>query len=339
MKRWFRIHHHRSHLLIPIVSVPPSASVLFNRWQARGRLRHLQVLVKVGELRNLKRSAEALGLSQPAVSQLLADLEDLIELPLFERHARGVRITPAGAELLPLARHVLDTLAEGSETLTAMRRAGEGVVRIAAVTSAVTGLLAQVLPSFVRANPTIQLQVRECDLDAWPLLLARGEADVAACRAAAAPPSGFDFHPLVEDRFIVACGPQHPLAARRRIGWQRLAQETWLPPPVGSTARQVFDTQMAAAGLQPAICNVVTRALTLTSALLQAEPLLTLLPYGAARTFLATRQLAVLEPLPALPFTPIGLMLPHEGGSAALRSFAGFCDRFFVRGRATAGCE
>jgi DNA-binding transcriptional LysR family regulator len=317
------------------MAASPSATVLFNRWQARGRLRHLQVLVKVGELRNLKRSAEALGLSQPAVSQLLADLEDLVELKLFERHARGVRITPAGSELLPLARHVLDTLAEGSETLTAMRHAGEGVVRMAAVTSAVTGLLAQVLPAFVRAHPGIQLQVRECDLDAWPLLLSRGEADAAACRAAEAPPAGFDFHPMVEDRFIVACGPRHPLAARRRVSWQRLAQETWLPPPVGSTARRVFDERMTQAGIQPALCHVVTRALTLTSALLQADSLLTLLPLGAARTFVATGQLAVIEPVPALPFTPIGLMLPHEGGSLALRTFAGFCDRFFL-GAATA---
>jgi DNA-binding transcriptional LysR family regulator len=311
------------------MSSPPSATVLFNRWQARGRLRHLQVLVKVGELRNLKRSAEALGLSQPAVSQLLADLEDLVELPLFERHARGVRITPAGAELLPLARHVLDTLAEGSETLTAMRRAGEGVVRIAAVTSAVTGLLAPLLPAFVRAHPGIQLHVRECDLDAWPLLLARGEADCAACREAEAAPAGFDFHPLVEDRFVVACGPQHPLAQRRRLSWQRLAQETWLPPPVGSTARRVFDEQMTQAGLQPALCHVVTRALTLTSALLQAQPLLTLLPLGAVHTFAATGQLAVIEPVPALPFTPIGLMLPEHGGSSAMRTLASFCDGFF----------
>ena len=83
-----------------------SASVLLNRLQARARLRHLQVLVRVAELRNLRRSAEALGLSQPAVTQLLADLERLVELPLFERHARGVRHTPAGAQLVPLARRM-----------------------------------------------------------------------------------------------------------------------------------------------------------------------------------------------------------------------------------------
>lgn len=306
---------------------PTSASVLLNRLQAKARLRHLQVLVKVGEMRNLKRSADELGLSQPAVTQLLADLESLVDVPLFERHSRGVRITPAGAELLPLARRMLDTLAEGSEALSAMRRGGEGVVRVAAVTSAVTGLLAQALPAFARAHPAIQVQVRECDVDGWALLLTRREADVAACREAAATPAGFEFRPLVDDRFVVACGPGHALAGRRDVAWRRLAQETWLPPPVGSAARRVFDAQMSEAGVTPLLYPVVTRASALTCALLRAGPLLTLVPYGVVRTFVEMQQLAVIEPLPALPFTPIGLMLPQEGRSVAVRAFAEFLER------------
>lgn len=314
------------------MTAAPSATVLLNRLQARGRLRHLQVLVKVGELRNLKHSAEALGLSQPAVTQLLADLEALVEMPLFERHSRGVRITPAGAALLPLARRVLDALAEGSETLTAMRHAGEGTVRVAAITSAVTGLLAQALPAFARAHPGIQVRVQECTVDRWALLLTAGEADVAACREGSAPPAGFAFRPLVADRFVVACGPQHPLAGRPRLSWQRLAREAWLPPPVGSTARQVFDAQMAGVGVTPTLCQVVTWAPALTCAMLQADRLLTLAPFGVVRPFVATGQLAVIEPLPALEFAPIGLMLPASGGSSATRTLAQFLDRFFQPG-------
>lgn len=303
---------------------PTSASVLLNRLLARARLRHFQVLVKLGELRNLRHSAEALGLSQPAVTQLLADLESLVEMRLFERHSRGVRITPAGAELLPLARRLLDTLAEGSEALTAMKREGEGVVRLAALTSAVTGLLAQALPAFARAHPALQVQVRDCDVDGWALLLARREADMAVCREAGAAPAGFTFLPLLHDRFVVACGPQHPLARRRRADWSRLAREAWLPAPAGSNARRVFDEQMAAAGVAPRLCEVVTRAPTLTCAMLRADRLLTLVPYGVVRTFVEAGQLAVIEPVPALHFTPIGLMLPQHGGTAALRTLAEF---------------
>jgi len=307
-----------------------SASVLLNRLQARARLRHLQVLVKVAELRNLGRSAEALGLSQPAVSQLLADLERLVELPLFERHARGVRLTAAGAELLPLARRMLDALAEGSETLTAMKRIGEGVVRVAAITSAVSGLLVRAVPAFARAHPGIQVQLRECDVDQWPLLLARGEADLAACRETAAPPAGYRFQPLVADRFVVACGTAHPLAGRRGVPWSTLARETWLPSPAGMVARRVFDQLMQELGTVPRQCPVVTRISALTWALLQSERLVSLLPWGVVRQLVEAGQLAVIEPRPALPdaqpLGPIGLMLPQAGGSVAVQAFAGFLE-------------
>ena len=300
-----------------------SASVLMNRLQARARLRHLQVLVKLGELGNLRHSAEALGLSQPAVTQLLADLEGLVEVRLFERHSRGVRITPAGAELAAQARRVLDTMAAGCDALTAMKQAGEGVVRVAAIASGVTGLLAQTLPGFARAHPAVQVQVRDCDADQWALLLSRQEADMAVCRETGATPAGFVFQPLLQDHFVVACGPQHPLAGRR-LAWAALVDEVWLPAPVGSHARRVFDAQMDAAAAVPRLCQVVTRAPALTCAMLRADRLLTLVPHGVVRTLVEAGQLAVITPEPALPFSPLGLMLPAQGGTVAMRRLADY---------------
>lgn len=305
-----------------------SASVLLNRLQARARVRHLQVLVKLGELRNIRRSAEDLGLSQPAVTQLLADLERLVELPLFERHSRGVRITAAGSELLPLARRMLDTLAEGSEALTALKHQGEGVVRVAAITGAVSGLLVRAIPAFARAQPSIQVHVRECDVDQWALFLARGEVDVAACRETAAAPAGYQFRPLMDDHFVVACGTGHPLAGRRGVRWATLARETWLPAPVGSTARRVFDRMMAELGVEPRLRQVITRVSALTWALLQGERLVTVVPYGVVRQLVEAGQLAVIEPQPALPFTPIGLMVPQQGVTAATSTFVEFLEHF-----------
>jgi DNA-binding transcriptional LysR family regulator len=308
--------------------VTTSASVLLNRLQAKARMRHLQVLVKLGELQSFKRCAEALGLSQPAVTQLLADLERLVELPLFERHSRGARITPAGRELLPLARRMLDALAEGTETLTALKHQGEGVVRVAAITGALAGLLVRAVPAFARAHPAVQLQVRESDVDQCALQLARGEVDIVACRQPAAPPAGCRFRPLLEDRFVVACGPAHPLADRRELHWPVLLRQSWLPSPVGSAARQVFDRLMSEAGASLPMYPVITRVSSLTWALLRAEPLLTLVPYGVVRQLVEAGQLAVIEPLPALPFSPLGLLLPEPGATVATRTFADFVEAY-----------
>ena len=99
-----------------------TATVLLNRLKAKARFRHLQVLVSLGELASVRGSAEALGLSQPAVTQSLADLERLVDIRLFDRHSRGMRVTRAGRDVLPLARRMLDALAETSEALTAARQ-------------------------------------------------------------------------------------------------------------------------------------------------------------------------------------------------------------------------
>ena len=302
----------------------PSASVLLNRLQAKARLRHLQVLVKLAELRNLKRCAEALGLSQPGVTQLLADLERLVELPLFERHSRGVRITPAGQALLPLAQRMLDTLADGSEALTALRHQGEGVVRVAAITSAISGLLVRAVPAFALAHPGLQVQVRECDVDQCALQLARHEVDLVYCRAPSVPAAGCRFHPLVDDRFVVACGTAHPLAGRSGVRWSTLARHRWLLSPVGTAARQVFGQ----ANLAPPLSPVITRVSALTWALLQAQPLLTLVPLGVVRQLLQAGQLALIEPAQALPFTPLGLLVPDLGATAAAQTFADFVGAF-----------
>jgi DNA-binding transcriptional LysR family regulator len=308
-----------------------SASVLLNRLQARGRLRHLQVLVRLAELGNLKRCAESIGLSQPAVTQLLADLERLVEVPLFERHSRGVRITAAGDALLPLARRMLDTLADGSETITALKRQGEGTVRVAAITGAVSGLLARAMPILAREQPRIQVHVREADVDQCSLLLARREVDLAACREPAALPQGCRFIPLVEDHFVVVCAPGHPLARRRAVTWSTLARERWLLSPVDSAARRIFDQRMAELGVEPAVSPVITRVSALTWAMLQADRLLTLVPFGVVRQLVEARQLAVVDARPALAFAPIGLVAPQQGATEAANSVVNFLQDFVRR--------
>ena len=309
-----------------------SATVMLARLQARARLRHLQLFVKLAELGNLKRSAEALSCSQPAATQLLADLERLTETPLFERHSRGMRITPAGDALLPGARRALQALADSSEALLAARRDSEGTVHVAALTSAIAGLLVRALPAFARHEPKLQVIVQERDADHCVEQLSRREVDVALCREPAAMPSGCRFHALVPDRFVVACGLQHPLANRKRVPWSTLARERWLLPPVQSAAREVIDQRMAALQLQVQaqvpVSAVITRVLSLTWAMLQADRLLTLTPYGVVRQLVEAGQLALVETTPAVPFAPMGVLMHEKGCSQATQRFVAYLERF-----------
>lgn len=303
---------------------PITATVLMNRLQAKARMRHLQVLVMLGELHSVKKTAETIGMSQPAVSQLLGDLESLLGVTLFDRLARGVQATRAGRELIPMAARILEAMAQGSEALAALQQRGEGTVRIAAIAGAISGLLSRVIPAFSLAHPHIQLSVVETGAEEWALMLAREEIDMSICREPRTPPQGCGFKPIMADRFVIACGPHHPLLGRSGLSWPDLFARAWLVSPVGTSARTVFDQLMVAHGIHVPLSPVVTRISSLTWAMLKQQHLLTLVPFGVVRQWVDAGELAVMEPPSPLPFTPVGLVMPMAGVSRAAQTFADF---------------
>lgn len=291
--------------------------MLINRLLARARLRHLQVLVSVAELGSFKRAAEAVGLTQPAVTHVVSDLESLLGAELFRRHARGATPTDAALELVPVVRRMLATLAEGVEALEARLAHAEGVVRLAATASALSGLLDRLLPPFSEAEPRIRVLVLQAEADHFNGLVARGEVDAVACRRPAVPPQGWRFHPLLADALVVVAGPTHPLARRRRLTMAELADEAWLVPPAESLARRALDALADELNWQPRLAPVVTRALPMTWALLQRQRAVSLVPAAVVRQLTDAGQLVVLPLDRQWPIDDLGLLMPAEGGGAA----------------------
>ncbi|RYF66566.1 MAG: LysR family transcriptional regulator, partial [Comamonadaceae bacterium] len=100
------------------MSSPPS--VLFSRLLNRARLKHLQLVVHIVERQSLQKAALAIGLSQPAATHALAEFEALLGSPVFERHARGMRLSPTGAAILPMVRNALQQLQACADTVGSM---------------------------------------------------------------------------------------------------------------------------------------------------------------------------------------------------------------------------
>lgn len=316
--------------------MPIPASVLLNRLIAKARFRHLQVLVRLSELGSLQRTAESVGMTQPAVTHILADLESLLEAPLFQRHARGVRPTLTCTDLLPMVRQILAGLEASAEAVAHRQQQGQGVVRIVGSGASVNGLLAPAIAAFNLANPHIQVHVREAEIAAALSFVAAGEVDLVGCRRPTTTPQGWEFQALREDEFWILCGPDHPLGSRRRVSWQALSRETWLPSPVGTAARTRLD-ELAAHWQEPLrTCEVITRVPIVTMRLLQSQRLLTLVPASSMRPLVDDGQLKVLRPPEPLPFDPLGMLLPVEGMGEATRKLADFLAHHArqARGRA-----
>lgn len=301
-----------------------SSSTVLVRLTRKARMWHWHVLVKLAELGSLSRAAQAVGLTQPAVTQLLSDLEDMVGLPLFLRHAKGVTPTALALDLLPLARQMLARLEEGAQVVSSHIHQEEGLVRVAATVAGVDGLLAQVLPRFSQAHPQIQVVVSDADRAELAATVQREAVDMVFCRQPAVVPAQWHFRMCLADRFVVVCGMRHPLARRVDVPLQALRDACWLPNSAGSAARAVFEQLCDAQGWAPRMCPVVARMPLLTWAMLDAQELLTLVPLSVVQPWVERGLLQVLPVALDLPFEPLGMLLPQLGGSPAAEKLVRF---------------
>ncbi|MEZ5649779.1 MAG: LysR family transcriptional regulator [Burkholderiaceae bacterium] len=301
----------------------PESEVLFNRFTAKAKFRHMLILIRLIELGSMKRAADAIGVSQPAMSLMISELEKLLGVPLFLRHARGVEPTRIAQELVPVARRVIAALGDGAEILASLIQQGDGYVRVAATPAAVGGLLHPFLAGFARRFPRIHVDVNETTL-ANPLDLITDDAcDILCSREPSVVPEGWTFHACRTDSLIVICGVDNPLAAQAQVTLADLGRQRWLLTRTGSVARRHFESLAREADWPPGLRGgVITHTPALTLELLNDGGYVTLIPHSVALPWIhAGRAKAV--PSPASQRLPdLGFLRQATGGSRASAVFA-----------------
>lgn len=294
-----------------------TSAVLMNRLLARARLKHLQVLVKVAELGSFSKAGEAIGMTQPAITHVVSDLESLLGVELFTRHARGVAPTGYCDELLPAANRVIESVGQGVEGVVARLEQATGSIRIGATAGAIGGLLADALAVFSEAHPDVAVQLVEERPDELARRMRRSEFDLVGCRQPAIVPAGWDYLALREDRLVVVCGAAHPLASRRRLRFAQLARETWLAAPVSTVGRRMLDELLVREGMTPRFAWISTIAVPSTWALLKRRRLLTLIPFSVVRALVEAKELVVLPLDETFALGPLGVLTPAKPDNPA----------------------
>ncbi|MFD0408420.1 LysR family transcriptional regulator [Kitasatospora sp. NPDC127116] len=243
----------------------------------------LDVFRTVAHLGSFTAAGERLGYTQSAISRQIATLEGELGTPLFDRLARGVRLTEHGRALLPHAEAMLQRLDATRRDLTALTELTAGRLRVGAFDSANADLVPGALAAFRAAHPDVEIGLTE-GLAAHLLdLLAEGAVDLALVASYTEPADDgdrFDFRPLMEDPVLVALPRGHRLAGRRRLRLAELADEPWI-----AARRHAESTLLAAcvrSGFQPRIEYTVA-AWTAKLGLVAAGLGATLIPSLAAR--------------------------------------------------------
>jgi len=217
--------------------------------------RSLLVFREVGRLGSLTAAAEALGWTQPAVSQHVRRLERSLGVPLAVRQGRSIEITQAGRALLRHADAVAGSLRDAAREMDDHARARAGVVRIAAFPSASATLVADCVRVMATQHPGIEIRLAQLEPPEAAVALAAAECDLAIVfahdPAAAERFADFDRIELLDDPIRLVLPLAHPLAGRGGLGLAQLQGERW----VGGcpSCRQHLLASAAAAGFTPDI--------------------------------------------------------------------------------------
>lgn len=178
--------------------------------------------------------------------------------------------------------------------------------------------------------PGIQIQLREAENDEQLQAIARGEVDLVACRRPPVNPEGWEFHPLLADRFAIVCRAQHPLAARGTADRDELESAVWMALPSGSAARERLDSISARCRAPLKMHPLVTRTSTMVSWLLLNHDLLTVLPLTMLMPLIRTGQIVELDVAGTAPMEPLGLLQPAQRLAPAAQQLSDFMRAHFT---------
>lgn len=203
-------------------------------------LSHLRYFYAVARTRSIREAAHGLNVAQSAISRQIKNLEQDVGVPLFDRHARGVRLTDAGRILADYAHHVFLGLEHTHAEIDDLRALRRGTVRLCTVEAAVADLLPDVLQAFQRDYAQVRLNLTVRSTQGVTETILADDADI-----------GVAFHtPENPQLQILASKPQplnailrpeHALAKRKQLKLADLIGERIALPDSSFGIRQLVD--------------------------------------------------------------------------------------------------
>lgn len=222
-------------------------------------VRRMRVLREVAAKGSFSAAADALNYTQSAVSQQIAALEREAGTRLVERSARGVRLTDAGRVVVDHAEAIMARLADAEAALEALSGLRGGRVRLASFPSAGATLMPEAIARFRAKHPAIELTMTPAEPDEAAALLKGGDVDIALVIHTAPGIElpmyqGLELTHLLDDPMYIALPHAHPLARKRGLRLEDLADEPFMLGSSGTCPdTSIFLRECAKAGFEPKV--------------------------------------------------------------------------------------
>jgi DNA-binding transcriptional LysR family regulator len=219
-----------------------SHSRIVERAETRLKLRQLRLLVAVGKHSSILHASRELGLSQPAATKMIKDLEIDFEVKLFERSNRGVVPTVYGEALIRHGKLIFAQVSSAAQELDDLTEGNSGRIAVGTLLAASSHLLPMAIQQTLRTRPQVAIEVVEGSNEDLMPMLRSGELDMVVGRL---PVNRLRTELqqvfLIDEEVALFVGSHHPLAERDAVTFEDLRAYGWIMPPAAITLRRHLD--------------------------------------------------------------------------------------------------
>ncbi|WPR97245.1 transcriptional regulator CynR [Klebsiella aerogenes] len=254
-------------------------------------IRYVRYFLAVAEHQGFTRAAEALHISQPALSQQIRMLEESLDAQLFDRSGRHIHLTDAGEVFLQYARQAFQLLDEGQRAIHDVEDLSRGSLRIAVTPTFTSYFVVPLVAEFHARYPHITLDIQEMSQEKMEGLLLENELDIGIAFAGGTA-TDIVSTPLLQEVLALVVAAHHPLAREEPLTLNQLAAEEFILLNHHFATRLQIDHCLQRAGFHPQV-TIEMHSINAILDIIQRTQLVTILPLNVAaqRTGLVSRLL------------------------------------------------
>ena len=250
-----------------------------NQISSRLRMRHLRLLVVLGECGSLRKAAEIMAQTQPALTKSLHEIEEMIGEPLFSRTPKGIQPNTLGEALTRYARLVYVDLDGVHKELAALKSGSIGNIHIGGLSALTNSLLPETITQLKRAHPLLNISVEVETSDLLLKALEQDKLDLVIARIPENYPSeNLNFIPFDSEVIVPVARFDHPEMQNSELTLQTLSRYCWVIQPQPAPLRMFFHQLFREAQTSLPASTIETSSTLLVLSLLKESDMISLQP-------------------------------------------------------------
>jgi DNA-binding transcriptional LysR family regulator len=253
-----------------------------SRISSRIKLRDLRLLIAIADSGSMTKAAAKLGISHPAISKTISDIESELGVRLLDRGSQGTELTAYGEVLRRCGINIFDEMQQGLRSLDHLSDPNSGEVRLGCTDIIMNSLMPPIVRSFARERPGVQLDVKLANPGEHQLQqLRERQIDLLITRATG-PQDDLQSDALFEEPFVFVVGSKSRFGRNRRTVLKDIINCNWVLPPYDSAPGALVAAVFEANRLSPPTPAVKTIAIQLTISLIASGEFVGILPRSVA---------------------------------------------------------